>query len=108
MKTRTIITTLALIAVITTFGDNKAGAAVSVQVGTPNSSFSFSDYQPPPPNVYVQSDRGRPYYVERDRRVYMEKRQHGKHHKKEKYYQEERHHGGGHNGGHEGHGRNNR
>ena len=56
------------------FGLNEANAAVSVQVGSPNVSFSISDYQPAPPNVYVMSDRGRPYYMERDRRVYKEKR----------------------------------
>lgn len=90
---------LALTAVVTTFSINEARAAVSVQVGTPNASFSFSDYQPAPPNVYVQSDRGRPYYVEHNRRVYMEKKHHGKKYKKEKYNR-----GRGHDEGHGGRG----
>ena len=94
MRTKAILSMLALSAVTMTFGINEAEAAVSVQVGTPNASFSISDYQPAPPNVYVQSDRGRPYYVERNRRVYMEKRHHGKY-KKEKHY-EERGRGEGH------------
>jgi len=87
---------LFLTAVSMVFNLNEANAAFSAQVGTPNLSFSISDYQPPPPNVYVHVDRGRPYYIERDRRVYMEKKRHGKHYKKEK-----RHHDNhGQNNGH--------
>ena len=82
MRAKSILSMLALTAVVMTFGINEAGAAVSVQVGTPNLSFSISDYQPAPPNVYVLNDGGRPYYMERDRRVYMEKKHHGKHKKK--------------------------
>ena len=79
MRAKSILSMLALTAVAMTFGINEAGAAVSVQVGTPNLSFSISDYQPAPPNVYVLNDGGRPYYMERDRRVYMEKKHHCKH-----------------------------
>lgn len=93
MRAKSILSMLALTAVVTTFGINEAGAAVSVQVGTPNLSFSISDYQPAPPNVYVLNDGGRPYYMERDRRVYMEKKHHGKH--KKKYNR-----GNGHDDGH--------
>ena len=82
MSSKSILSMLALTAVVMTFSINEAGAAVSVQVGTPNLSFSLSDYQPAPPNVYVLNDSGRPYYMERDRRVYMEKKHHGKHKKK--------------------------
>jgi hypothetical protein len=89
MRTKTILSMILLTAVSITFGLNEAKAAVSVQVGTPNASFSINDYQPAPPNVYVQNDRGRPYYVERDRRVYMEKRKPGKHYKKEKKHHED-------------------
>lgn len=100
MRTKSILSMLALTAVAMTFGINEAGSAVSVQVGTPNLSFSLSDYQPAPPNVYVQNDRGRPYYVEHDRRVYMEKKHHGKY-KKEKKHHEDRGHDNGHGrGGH--------
>ena len=91
---------LILAAVSMSFAAVQAQAAVSMQVGTPNLSFSISDYQPAPANVYVQSDRGRPYYMERDRRVYMEKKHHGKKHKKEKKHHEDR-------GRDEGHGRGN-
>jgi hypothetical protein len=88
MRTKIIISILTLTAVSIFFSLNEANAAVSVQVGTPNVSFSISDYQPAPPNVYVRSDRGRPYYMERDRRVYMEKRKHGKHYKEEKHHED--------------------
>jgi hypothetical protein len=96
MRTKIILSMLALTAVTMTFGLNESNAAVSVQVGTPNLSFSLSDYQPAPPNVYIHNDRGRPYYVERDRRVYMEKRKHGKHYKKEKRHHEDNGRGNGH------------
>lgn len=93
MRAKSILSMLAMTAVVMTFGINEAGAAVSVQVGTPNLSFSISDYQPAPPNVYVLNDGGRPYYMERDRRVYMEKKHHGKHKKKHNR-------GNGHDDGH--------
>ena len=96
MRTKSIFSMLALTAVVMTFGINEAEAAVSVQVGTPNASFSFSDYQPAPPNVYVLNDGGRPYYVERDRRVYMQKKHHGRKYKKEKHHKRR-----GHNDGHD-------
>lgn len=104
MRNKTILSLLLLTALSLTVTCNDARSAVSVQVGTPNLNLSFSDYQPPPPNVYVQSDRGRPYYMERDRRVYMEKKQHGKKYKKEKKHHENRGHENGHeNNGKHGH-----
>ncbi len=81
---------LVISAVILTLGGNELQAAVSVQVGTPNLSFSINDFNPPPPNVRVHDDGGRPYYMERDRRVYMEKKNKGKKHKKEKKHHEDR------------------
>ena len=85
MRTKSILSVLIMTAVSISFGLNEARAAFSAQVGTPNVSFSISDYQPAPQNVRVQSDAGRPYYMERDRRVYMEKKKHGKKYKKEKH-----------------------
>ena len=90
MHTKFIRSMLVLSAIFMTLGINEARAAVSMQVGTPNMNFSISDYQPPPPNVYVHNDAGRPYYIERDRRVYMEKKHHGKKYKKEKEHHEDR------------------
>ena len=105
MRTKSVLSMIALTAAAMTFSINEARAAVSVQVGTPNLSFSISDYQPAPPNVYVQNDGGRPYYVEHDRRVYMEKKHHGRKYKKEKKHHEDRGHGEGRGEGHgEGHG----
>jgi hypothetical protein len=100
MRKKFIYSILTLTALSIFFGLNEANAAVSLQVGSPNLSFSISDYQPAPPNVYVQSDRGRPYYVERNRRVYMEKKHHGKHYKEKKHHKDN-----GHKNGHNKHDR---
>jgi hypothetical protein len=35
-----------------------------------------------PPGVHILIDTGRPYYVERELRVYIEKKKPAKHHKK--------------------------
>jgi hypothetical protein len=85
MRTKFILFMLLLAAATMTFVFSEAGAATSVQVATPGFSFSLNDYQPAPPNVHIHEDRGRPYYVEHDRRVYMEKKQH-KHKKYKKNY----------------------
>ncbi len=98
MLVKSISSMLFLAAVSMAFGLNEANAAFSAQVGTPNLSFSISDYQPPPPNVYIHNDRGRPYYIERDRRVYMKKRKHDRHYKKEKKHYEDNGNGHGHGG----------
>lgn len=100
MRKTSILTLLAITALVMTFGIKEAGAAFSAELGSPNLSFRISDYQSAPPNVYVHSDRGRPYYVERDRRVYMKKKHHNKHYKKERKHHED-------NGRHEGHGKHN-
>ena len=88
MRTKSLLSMLVLSAAITSFGAHDATAAVSLQVGTPNLSFSLSDFQPAPPNVYVHQNSGRPYYVERDRRVYMERRKPGKHYKYDKHHED--------------------
>ncbi len=98
MRIKSIFSVVLLTAASITFGLNEAKAAFSAEVGAPNVNVRISDYQPAPSGAYVQSDRGRPYYVERDRRVYMEKRKPGRHYKKEKKHHEDR-------GREEGHGR---
>jgi hypothetical protein len=95
MRTKYLCSMLVIPAVILTLGGNEVQAAVSVQVGTPNLNFNFSDYNPPPPNVRVHDNGGRPYYMERDRRVYMEKRKKGKQYKNEKKHHEDRGRGNG-------------
>lgn len=52
--------------------------------GAPNVSVRIDGFLPPPPGVHVQMDSGRPYYVERDRRVYMEREKPHRHYKKYK------------------------
>jgi hypothetical protein len=49
-----------------------------------NVNVRIDGYMPTPPGVYVQYDAGRPYYVERERRVYVERERPAKHHKKNK------------------------
>ena len=89
MRKKLILSGLLVTSVAMTFGMTEANAAFSAEIAVPNVNFRISDYQPAPPNVHVHNDGGRPYYVERDRRVYMEKRKHGKHHKKEKKHHED-------------------
>jgi hypothetical protein len=101
MRTKSLLSILVLSAAVSSFGVHDATAAVSVQVGTPNLSFSLSDFQPPPPNVYVYQNSGRPYYVQRDHRVYMERRKPGKHYKYDKH-NDDRGHGNGNGNGHGG------
>jgi len=95
MRAKFIFSMLLLTAVTISFDSDEAGAAVNLQVATPGLSFSLSDYQPAPPNVYVHQNSGRPYYVERNRRVYMKKKNHG--HEKYKDHHED-------NGNHKGKG----
>jgi hypothetical protein len=94
MRRKLILSMLLLTAATTTIGSNEAGAT-SVQVAAPGFNFSLNDYQPPPPNVYVYENAGRPYYVERDRRVYMQKKHHG--HKKYKKHHRDNGRNHGHN-----------
>ncbi len=89
MNAKSVLSLLAMAVFSITFGLNEANAAFSAEIASPNVNFRISDYQPAPPNVYIQNDRGRPYYVERDRRVYMEKKKPGKHYKKEKKHHED-------------------
>lgn len=42
--------------------------------GPPGVNVSVSGYLPAPPGVHVYVDSGRPYYVERERRIYLKKR----------------------------------
>jgi hypothetical protein len=91
MRTKTISYFLLQAAVVMSFSCNEAKASFSAEIGSPNVNFRISDYQPAPPNVYVQSDRGRPYYIERDRRIYMEKRRPDRHNEMNKHHEDNRH-----------------
>jgi hypothetical protein len=87
MRTKFILPVLFVIAAAITFGAHEATAIVSAQISTPNVSVSINGYLPAPPGVYILYDTGRPYYVEREERIYIKERpaehRHGKkkHHK---------------------------
>lgn len=77
MRTKYVLSMLVLTAVMLSFSAGGAEAA--------NVSVNISGYLPAPPGVSIHVDAGRPYYVERDRRVYMERRpdrHYRKHHKR--------------------------
>jgi len=81
-----------IIAVAVTFSLNEAEAGFPVPPGLPgppNVNVRINGYLPAPPGVNVQIDAGRPYYVERDRRVYIEREKPAKHYKKKKKHHED-------------------
>ena len=88
MQNKLILPILLMTAATLTFSANQAKAVISAQISTPNVSVSINGYLPPPPGVVVLLDSGRPYYVEREQRIYIKekpaKHNHGKkkHHKK--------------------------
>ncbi len=104
MHKKIVISLLILAAVTITFGLNEANAGFPFLPGLPappGVSVNIDGYLPAPPGVNVRIDSGRPYYVERDRRVYMRERP--------RYYKK-RHHrdhdrGRGHGYGHDRRGR---
>ncbi len=63
----------------------------------PNVNVSVNGYLPAPPGVSIMIDSGRPYYVERDRRVYLE-RETGRHTKKHRRHHRKHDHDHGEHG----------
>jgi hypothetical protein len=103
MRTKTLLAILVMTAATLTLNFHPAEAA--------NVEVNISGFLPPPPGVFVRVDAGRPYYVQNERRVYMERRpeKHRKHYK-EKHHDNGRKNGhykdegrGGHEGGGHGH-----
>ena len=95
MRTKPILSLMIMTAVVTTFGLNEAKAGFPAPPGLPgppNVSVNINGFLPPPPGVHVMIDSGRPYYVERNRRVYMERRPHS-HYKKFKRHHDDRGYG---------------
>lgn len=105
MRTKPVLAMLMLSAATLTLNFSPAEAA--------NVDVNISGFLPAPPGVVVQVDAGRPYYVQNDRRVFMERRpdKHRKHYKekhrdngkKKGHYKDEGNGGhgeGGHGGGH--------
>jgi len=65
MRIKFILPMLIMTVATITMSINAAEAA--------NVDIHINGYLPAPPGVLVRVDAGRPYYVERDRRVYMER-----------------------------------
>lgn len=103
MRTKSALSVLLLTAVAITISLNDAKAGFPLPPGlplpgSPNVSVSINGrlpappavnvhidgYLPAPPGVHVLVDSGRPYYVERERRVYIEREPARRHHKKHK------------------------
>lgn len=97
MRKRTILSLLIMTAFALTFAFNNAeagfpGPGILIPPGLPGSSVNVhvNGYLPAPPGVNVQIDAGRPYYVESNRRVYIEREP--TRYYKEKHYKEKKHH----------------
>lgn len=83
MRTKFILSLLLVAAATITFGPHEAKAIISAQISTPGVSVSINGYLPAPPGVFILYDAGRPYYVEREQRIYMKEKpaKQKKHHK---------------------------
>ena len=100
MCRKTIYSLLIMSAVAMTFGLNEAKAGLPGPPGLPglpgpNVNVHVNGFLPAPPGVHVMIDSGRPYYVERDRRVYMEREKPARRYKKYKKHHDNRGRGNG-------------
>lgn len=105
---KSILSVVILFAVILTFAINNVNAAFPappgflIPPGLPGSSFNVhvDGYLPAPPGVNVRIDSGRPYYIERERRVYIEREpvrhDNRRYYKKHKKHHNDRGRGNGH------------
>jgi len=86
MRIKYVLSMLMMTAVLLSF------TATGVEAG-PNVSVNISGFLPAPPGVNILIDSGRPYYVQSDRRVYMERRpaKHYKKHHKKRHHKHKRH-----------------
>lgn len=95
MRKNLIISLLVMMAFTVILALNEANAGFPFPPGLPappNVNVRLDGYLPTPPGVNIQFDTGRPYYVERDRRIYIEKERPSKHHNKRHYKKYKRHH----------------
>jgi hypothetical protein len=85
---------LILTAVTLTLGLNeaKAGRPGLPGLPAPNVNVRVDGYLPAPPGVRVLVDSGRPYYVERDRRVYIAEDRSSRHYRDRHYKKFKGHH----------------
>jgi len=93
MRKKYIFPMLIMTAVVITFGlnDAKVGFAAPPGLPPPNVNIRIDGYLPAPPGVHIQMESGRPYYVERQRRVYIEEDKSSKHYKNKHYKKEKKH-----------------
>ncbi len=93
MRKRIIVSMLLLAAATFTFSLNEANAGLPLPPlpPLPGVNVHVNGYLPAPPGVHVLIDSGRPYYVEREQRVYIERERPVKHYKK-KHYKKRKHH----------------
>jgi hypothetical protein len=89
MRTRSILSVMLITAVAITCGITEAMAGFPAPPGlpaphglpgSPDVNVHINGYLPAPPGVFIHFDAGRPYYVERGRRVYMKEKGHARHH----------------------------
>jgi hypothetical protein len=114
MRTKSVLSMLILTAAVLTISFSAAEAfpappGVLIPPGLPGSrvNVQVNGYVPAPPGVNVQIDAGRPYYVESNRRVYMEREGSGRHDNRKHYKYKKHHENKGNKFGHdkhEGHG----
>jgi len=100
MRRKSILSLLILSAFALTFCLTEAKAGFPAPPGLPglpgpNVNVHVDGFLPAPPGVHVMVDSGRPYYVERDRRVYMERERPARRYKKYKRHHDDRGHGHG-------------
>jgi len=98
MSKKSILTLLIMTAVTLTLGLNEAKAGFPAPPGlpglpglpAPNVNVRVNGYVPAPPGVNVLIDSGRPYYVEREQRVYIERERPARYYKKHKRHHKDR------------------
>jgi len=97
MRKKFMLPMLLITAVALTCGFNEAQArggipGILIPPGLPGSSVNLSvnGFLPAPPGVHVLVDSGRPYYVERDRRIYIEEDRNSRHYRE--HYRGDRRH----------------
>lgn len=104
MRKVSALSILLLVAVAINGGPDDAAAGFPLPPGLPGSNVNVSingrlpappsvnvhidGYLPAPPGVHVLIDSGRPYYVERERRVYIEREKPAKRHKRHKKHKD--------------------
>jgi hypothetical protein len=74
MRKKLLLPLLLMTATAFTFGANEAQAIVSAHISAPSVSVNINGYLPAPPGVVVLLDSGRPYYVEREQRIYIKEK----------------------------------